>query len=157
MLAWAARLTDAPGVPEAALDALSSIAREATEAGRAAVVALVNIGGEPSRRSEAVDALARAGGAAIDAIADSLSEPQPAVRLTAVEALARTRHPRASAALMHALNDDDPAVRAAAVAGFGRLGTPSVRAAIDALRNGDPDPTVRRKAAIVCRRYGWDQ
>lgn len=157
MLAWAARLTDAPGIPGAALDALSSIAREATEVGRAAVVTLVNIGGEPSRRPEAVDALARAGGAAIDAIGDSLAEPHAAARLTAVEALARTRHPRASVALASALNDDDPAVRAAAVAGFGRLGTPSVRAAIDALRNGDPDPTVRRKASIVCRRYGWDR
>ena len=157
MLAWAARLTDAPGIPEAALDALSSIARDATDVGRTAVVAIVNIGGEPSRRPEAIDALARAGGAAIDAIADSLAEPHAAARLIAVEALARTRHPRASAALTNALNDDDPSVRAAAVAGFGRLGTPSVKAAIDALRNEDPDPTVRRNAAIVCRRYGWDR
>jgi HEAT repeat protein len=157
MLAWSARLTDAPGVPAAALDALSSIAADTSEVGRAAVDVLVNIGVDEGRRTEAIDALARAGCAAIDAIADSLTEPNAAARLTAVEALARMRHPRASAALTSALNDADPTIRAAAVAGFGRLGTPSASTAIAALRDGDPDPSVRRKAAIVCRRYGWDQ
>jgi len=157
MLAWSARLTDAPGVPAAALDALSSIAADTSEVGRAAVDVLVNIGVDEGRRIEAIDALARAGCAAIDAIADSLTEPNAAARLTAVEALARMRHPHASAALTSALNDADPTIRAAAVAGFGRLGTPSASTAIAALRDGDPDPSVRRKAAIVCRRYGWDQ
>ena len=157
MLAWAARLTDAPEVAGAALDALSSIAADASEVGSAAVVTLVNIGVEESRRDEAIDALARAGCAAIDAIGDSLAERHAAARLTAVEALARMRHPRASAALTNALNDADPAIRAAAVSGFGRLGSPSAGPVIAVLRESDPDPSVRRKAAIVCRRYGWNR
>ena len=155
MLTWAAQLTDVPSIPAAALDALASIASDTGEAGRAAVVALVNIGAEHSRRSEATDALARTGEGAIDAIADSFAEPHTGARLTAVEALARMRHPRASAALSKALSDADPAVRAAAVVGFGRLGTPAAGPSIAALMTSDPDSTVRRKAAVVCRRYGW--
>jgi HEAT repeat protein len=156
-LAWAARLTDVPGAPAAAIDALSSIAAEAGRVGRAAVLALVDVGVDPDRRSEAIDALARAGDTAVDPLAAVLSDSRAGARLTAVGALARMRHPRASAALSAALRDTDPAVRAEVVAGFGRLGTASAGHAVAALRDGDPDSTVRRKAAVVCRRYGWER
>lgn len=156
-LAWAARLTDAPALSGAAIDALASIAGRDGDAGRAAAAALVDIAVEPARRSAAIEGLARQTGATMDVVVEALADPRPAARLTAAEALARMRHPRASAALVAALRDEDAAVRSAAVSGFGRLGTPAAAAVITALRDSDPDPAVRRKAAIVCRRYGWPQ
>jgi HEAT repeat protein len=77
------------------------------------------------------------------------------LRLTAIGALAGLRHPEASRALALALRDDDAQVRSAAVAGFGRLGTTAVAESISGLRDFDPDERVRRRAALVCERYGW--
>jgi HEAT repeat protein len=155
-LAWGARMTDSPPLATAAVDALAAIAAaDDGEAGRAAAAALLDIGIETGRRAEVVEALGRQSDGAIDVVAGTLTDPRAAARLTAVEALARMRHPRASAALTAALHDADPAVRVAAVSGFGRLGTPSAGAGIAALRETDPDPVVRRKAAVVCDRYGW--
>jgi HEAT repeat protein len=157
-LSWAARMTDSPTVATAAVEALSATATaDGGEAGRAAVTALITVGIDPTRRAEVVDALAREGRGTIDAVAWSLSDPRPAARLIAVNALARMRHPRASAALAAALHDVDPGVRAAAVSAFGRLGTPAVASTVAELRDNDPDPAVRRKAAIVCQRYEWER
>jgi HEAT repeat protein len=71
------------------------------------------------------------------------------------DALAAMRHPRASGELSRALRDEDPAVRATAVTGFAKLGTPSVARVIAAMRHTDPDPDVRRRAALACARHGW--
>jgi len=155
-LAWGARMTDSSALAGAAIEALASIAAAGEgEASQAAATALLDIGIEPGRRAEVVEALGRQSGIAIEVVADTLADRRAAARLTAVEALARMRHPRASTALAAALHDDDAGVRAAAVSGFGRLGTPSAGPAIAALRDTDPDPTVKRKAAVVCDRYGW--
>jgi len=155
-LAWAARMTEPPAIARAAVDALSSIAgRQGDEVGRAAISALIEVGIEPSRRQEVVEALSRVGGETIDVVAEALADSRGAARLTTVEALARMRNPRASAALAAALRDANPDVRMAAIAGFGRLGTPGAASAICEMRDHDRDPAVRRRAAIVCHRYGW--
>jgi HEAT repeat protein len=155
-LAFGARMTDSPALAGAAVDALAAIAAAADgELSRAAATALLDIGIESGRRAEVVESLSRQSSGTIDVVAGTLNDPRAAARLTAVEALARMRHPRASAALAPALHDADPAVRAAAVSGFGRLGTPAAAPGIAALRDTDPDPAVRRKAAVVCERYGW--
>jgi HEAT repeat protein len=117
----------------------------------------MEVAADAARRPEVIDALARQSERVIDAVAAMLTEPRAAARFTAVEVLARMRHPRASAALAQALRDSDSAVRTAAVSGFGRLGTPAVAAKVVELRDNDPDPAVRRKAAIVCQRYGWER
>jgi HEAT repeat protein len=153
-LAVAARLTDPPALASAAVTALGALAA-AADTSADAVAALIEIGIEPGRREETVGALTRVTGDAIAPVARVWTHPRAAARLTAVEALARMRHPRASAALAEALGDDDASVRVAAVAGFGRLGTRAVAERIAALRDRDPDASVRRTAAIVCDRYGW--
>jgi HEAT repeat protein len=155
-LAVAARMTEPASLAAAAVEALARIAGAAHDTtSPAAVAALVDVATQPGRRAGVVDAVARLDARALDLVAAALADPRPAARLTAVEALARMRHPRASAALTTALGDEDAAVRAAAVSGFGRLGTPAIAGAIAALCDDDPDPAVRRKAAIVCQRYGW--
>ena len=65
------------------------------------------------------------------------------------------RHPRASSELARALRDEDAAVRSAAIAGFAKLGTPAVGRAIAAMRQNDPDATVRVRAGLACARHGW--
>jgi HEAT repeat protein len=155
-LAWATRVDDTSDQAGAAVEALGTIAAAAGgDVRSAAIAALVDLGSDPGRREAAVAQLARVPADGIAEVAQALASPWPGARLAAVEALARMRHPRASAALAAALRDVDPAVRAAAVSSFGRLGTPSVASAIAALRDDDPDAAVRRRAEAVCRRHGW--
>ena len=157
-LAWAARVTDPPDQAARAVEALGTIATAASgEARAAAIAALVDLGADPARRSAAAAQLGQVPADGVLDIAHALTAPWPGMRLTAVEALARMRHPRASAALASALADPDPSIRAAAVFAFGRLGTLSAAPAIVALRDRDPDPAVRRRAAAVCQRHGWGQ
>jgi HEAT repeat protein len=155
-LAWAARLTDEPELAARATLGLSAVAARADATVRdAAVGALLDLGQDPQRRDDAVSALARLTGDSIHLVAQALSSESVSIRTTAVEALARMRHPQASQALAVALRDSDGSVRAAAVAGFGRLGTTAVADAVAAMRDSDPDPLVRRRAAAVCQRHGW--
>ena len=155
-LAWAARIPDSPAVAAAAVHALSSIASAVSgDACKTAVSALLDIGTDPGRRGEAIAGLSRLHGEAMDVVADALHDPRTPARLLAVEALARMRHPRASAALLTALEDGDADVRAAAVASFGLLGTPAARLPVVEISETDPDAMVRRKAALVCARHGW--
>lgn len=157
-LAFAARLTDEPDSAERATRGLSVLAGTADAGVRdAAIAALLDLGQDPRRRDDAVAALARLTGDGMPVVAGALSSASVAIRLTAAAALARMRHPQASASLAAALHDEDASVRAAAVAGFGRLGTPAVAATIAAMRESDPDPLVRRRAAVVCQRHGWWQ
>jgi HEAT repeat protein len=155
-LAWAARVTDHPDQAARAVEGLGAIAVAAGGDARAAAVgALVNLGADQARRGAAAAALGRVPADGVAEIAQALTAPWPGMRLTAVEGLARMRHPRASAALAAALADPDPAIRAAAVFAFGRLGTLAVAPTIVALRDRDPDLAVRRRAAAVCQRHGW--
>jgi HEAT repeat protein len=157
-LAWAARMTDHPDQAGRAVDALGTIAISGEgETRAAAIAALIDLGADPARRTAAAAQLGRVPADGVIEIAHGLSAPWPGMRLTAVEALARMRHPRASAALASALADPDPSIRAAAVFAFGRLGTLSVAPTIAALRDRDPDLAVRRRAAAVCQRHGWGQ
>jgi HEAT repeat protein len=157
-LAWAARMTDHPDQAARAVEALGAIAAAGGgEERAAAVAALVDLGADPVRRSAAVAQLGRVPPDGVPDIAQALTSPWPGTRLAAVEALARIRHPRASAALAAALEDADPSIRAAAVFAFGRLGTLAVAPAIVSLRDRDPDLAVRRRAASICQRHGWGQ
>ena len=117
--------------------------------------ALLALSAEREGHDEALAALATLPATAVDAIGAALAAGQPPQRVAAVEALARMRHPAASAALTRALDDPTPVVRAAAVSAFGRLGTRAVGPVLATMQQADPDVDVRRKAAVVCARYGW--
>ena len=155
-LAWAARVTDHRDHAAKAVEALGTIAAaDSGDARTAAIVALVDLCADSGRREAAVAQLARVAADGVPEVARALTARGPGIRLAAVDALARMRHPRASAALAAALNDPDPSVRAAAVVAFGRLGTPAIARVVAALRDQDPDLAVRRHAAAVCQRHGW--
>jgi len=155
-LAWAARMTDHRDEAAKAVEGLGTVAAaNSGEARTAAIAALIDLSADPGRREAAVAQLARVPAEGVSEVARALTAPAPGIRLAAVDALARMRHPRASAALAAALNDPDPSVRAAAVVAFGRLGTPSVSPAIAVLGEQDPDLAVRRHATAVCHRHGW--
>jgi len=155
-LAWASRMGDSSDHASDAVKALGTIAAHASgEVRSAAIATLVDLGSDPARRETAAGQLARLPTDSIPEVAQALTAPWPGIRLTAVSALARMRHPHASAALAAALRDADPSVRAATVFSFGRLGSPSVASTIAALRDNDPDAGVRRRAAAVCQRHGW--
>jgi HEAT repeat protein len=156
-LAWAARLSDTPKLVALAVDGLRRIAGSAAAEGRpAAVAALLALGSDPARREDIVSALGALPADAIETLGCELTaSPRMAARVLIVEGLARMRHPDASLVLMSALDDDDAGVRAAAVTAFGRLGSPAAGRRIAVLRESDPDPAVRRRAAAVCQRYGW--
>jgi len=157
VLEWAARVADVPSLSEEAIDALRRIgaAGEQPNAQRAAVSALRDLAAEGTRRLEVIGALARLPEFAVPEIASGLSAVRVGVRVATADALAAMRHPRASSELARALRDEDAAVRAAAITGFAKLGTPAVGRTIAAMRLGDPDEGVRRRAVLACARHGW--
>ncbi len=157
ILAWVARSADSPAMCNAAVEALRRIASTPDAPGQdAALETMLELGTAPDRRESIVTAIAALPVQRIDALARALASPHAGVRHVVVEALARMRHPQASAALARALADDDAAIRTAAVAAFGRLGTAAAAPVVSRLRQSDPDAGVRRRAAAVCRRHGWD-
>ena len=155
VLAWAACIGDPPELRSSAIEGLGRLAASATDVAAAAVEALLALSAEREGHDEALAALATLPATAVDAIGAALAAGQPPQRVAAVEALARMRHPAASAALTRALDDPTPVVRAAAVSAFGRLGTRAVGPVLATMQQADPDVDVRRKAAVVCARYGW--
>lgn len=157
VLAWAARVDDAPPLAEAAIDALRCLAGHPDQplTQRAAVTALRDLAADGTRRLEAIAAIARLPEFVVPEISSGLSAARVGVRVATADALAAMRHPRASSELARALRDEDPSVRAAAIAGFAKLGTPAVGRTIAAMRHGDPDEGVRRRADLACVRHGW--
>jgi HEAT repeat protein len=87
---------------------------------------------------------------------DALASSDAEGRLLAVDALGRMRDPRATAVLEAALSDSSAIVRAAAVAAVGRTGTSAPRERILTLSTSDASAAVRRRAAAICRQYGWN-
>ena len=156
-LAWAARADESPSAATLAVEGVGRIAAGGGASARAAAVAaLFSLAMERAQRPLAIAALSALPAEAVADVAHALSPSfAQEIRIVAVESLARMRHPRASAALASALLDDEATVRAAAVAAFGSLGSPAAARVIAAMRTSDPDPGVRRRAAAVCRRYGW--
>jgi HEAT repeat protein len=155
VLSWTARAGDRT-LAEDAIDALRRIAAaESPSAQRAAVAALRDLAAEGTRRLEAIAAIARLPEMAVPEVASGLSASRVCVRVATADALAAMRHPRASSELARALRDENPAVRSAAISGFAKLGTPSVGRTIAAMRSGDPDEGVRRRADLACARHGW--
>jgi HEAT repeat protein len=77
---------------------------------------------------------------------DLLSDADPAIRETVVEALSRLRSPRAAEGLGYALNDTDPLVRQTAVELLAELGT---RDALNSLAAALSDPAAGVRLAAV--------
>jgi HEAT repeat protein len=137
---WTAAADTDNRVAEAAIDAL---ARTATPE---AIVALIDLTAEPTRREASVEALARLGEQKIELIGQGLEHAQPSVRRTVVEALRRMKHPTASQILEGALEDQDATIRLSAVQALAHLGSRRAERKLLAMMRADPDQTVRRAA-----------
>jgi HEAT repeat protein len=120
----------------------------------AAITALTAVTSEPTRRAEAIAALARVPVGAIPRVGEALSSRDPHVRHAIVEALGRLSHPVASAYVRSALEDTDPAVRQHAVVVLARLGSRGVSGSFADLARNDPSEAVRRAADAALRRGG---
>jgi HEAT repeat protein len=106
LLIRAAALADAADLSQDVIDALTRLASAGDEAPRAAAVAaLMDLAMVPEARDAALRAMAALPERTVDDLAAALHAPRPKIKLTAVEALARMRHPRASEALRVALHD----------------------------------------------------
>jgi hypothetical protein len=46
-------------------------------------------------------------------------------------------------------------VRIAAMEAVGRLGSLAAAPVVAAMTRTDPDPDVRKRAAVICSRHGW--
>jgi HEAT repeat protein len=157
MLAWAARLTEPAALAAVGTEGLRRVAVNPGAGGRvAAVAALVALAADSTRRESVLRLLASLPADLIGALEQELHSSRAELRAVIVEAMARMRHPDATGTLAQALVDEHALVRGAAVAAFGRLGSPLAAAAITAMADADADPAVRRRAAAVCRRYGWN-
>jgi hypothetical protein len=94
---------------------------------------------------ERVETPATAATASVDALLAQMAQPGPA-RVHTINALARSRDPRAGPALVAALDDDDMIVRAAAAEAVGTLGAKESVPRLHALL-GDPVVSVQLAAA----------
>jgi HEAT repeat protein len=157
-LEWAAQLSEPPELAGLALDGLQSIAAAASGGpARAAVRALVALGGHPQRRNAVIAALGALGPERIAWLGESYASAGTDARILLVGACARLHRPEASALVERALQDEAADVRAAAVAAIGRIGAPLARQSVVSLAASDPSAAVRRVAVAVCRRHGWER
>ena len=150
-LQWTAVADGDDTIAMAAVEALGALARRAGSEGVAAVDALLASTAEPRVRDAAIMALSRLPEARIEAVATGLSHLQPPVRVAAVAALARMRHPDASGAIRGALDDEDATVREAAVVALDRLGARGIGRKLAQMAREDPSRGVRRAAAGAMR------
>ena len=156
VLDWAARVDEPRELRALAVEGLRRLAQaRVPQVANTAVTALVGLSAERATRDAALAALATLPESAVEPAGAALADGRLSVRLAAIEALARMRHPQASTALARGLDDPVAAVRSAAIGAFGRLGSRGVSTRVAELRELDPDDGVRRCAAAVCERYGW--
>ena len=88
----------------------------------------------------------------IDKLVAQLRDPNPDVRIGAVEALAKSGDSEAVAPLITTLQDRSESVRGCALQGLKDIGSPAVPLLIVALKNSDR--RVRRKASCVIDNIG---
>jgi HEAT repeat protein len=158
LLLTAARLPIEPALGDAVIDQLGAIAATAPDAAaKPAAMALLELGSEAEWRARVVSVLAGLPPRAVSWLRTGLSAAHASHRRLVVDALGRQRHAAASAALLEALDDEDADVRRSAVSAFARLGSLSAADAVARLAVADPDPAVRRRADVACRRHGWLQ
>lgn len=155
LLLRAAASTDAdPGVARAATTGLAALAGRAGAVASEAVTALIDLATEPSRRSDAIGALASLPVAAIPLLGAMLGSREPHVRRAVVEAIGRFSHPNASVYLRAALADADAVVRQQAIVALARVGASGLSRTFAEMARDDAAASVRHTAAAALRRYG---
>lgn len=151
-LEWTASAEQEPAIARLAVESLGRVAETGGSGTGKAVEGLLTLLAESRLRDVALTVLSRLPAGAIAGIRDGLSHAVPAVRLGTIEALARLRHPDATAAIEAALDIADPEIRASAAQALGRLGSPSAAVRLTSLAAHDPSKAVRRAAGAALGR-----
>jgi HEAT repeat protein len=146
-LEWTASAEQDRAIARLAIEGLGRVAEGRGSAAGRAVAALLTLLAESRLREVALPVLSRLPAEAIADMRGGLSHAVPAVRLGTIEALARLRHPDATAVIEGALELADPELRASAAQALGRLGSPATTARLASLAAHDPSKAVRRAAA----------
>jgi HEAT repeat protein len=145
-LQWVAAADSDGIVAQAAIDALARLATPE------AIAALIALTADTGRREACIAALANLSETQIELVAQGLEHPQPFVRRSVIEALARMKRSRASDQIINVLNDKDPAVRQTAAVALRRLGSPRAERRLASLAHSDPDVAVRRAAQLALQK-----
>ena len=135
--------TAAPRSTQAAAAALQSEKRVDQD-----LATTLQVAPDPEDRSDAIYAIADAEGDEVESaalIGAALYDPEPEVRLSAVQALTGLRSTSAADWLSIALGDPDARVRRSAVEALGEIGGPNSRFLLQQAL-GDVDPAVREAA-----------
>jgi HEAT repeat protein len=150
-LQWTAAVDQEAAIGDAAVEALGTIARRASDSGGAgaAVAGLLAATAQAATRDHAIATLARLPETRVEDVARGLASPQPRVRTAAIAALGRMQRPEASAAIRGALDHEDATVREAAVIALERLGVRGIGRRLARMAQEDPSPVVRRAAAAA--------
>lgn len=157
LLEWTAAADAEPEVMRAAIAGLVRIGAGTAPTAPQAVAALTAVAVDPTRRADAIAALAKLPEPAIPYLGAMLGSGDATVRRAAVEALGRLAHPTASAYVVTALGDDDASVRQLTVTVLARLGTRGVTRPLADLADRDPSESVRRAAAAALQRMGAER
>ncbi len=144
-LKWLAGSEENDRIAEEAIESLSRIGS------RDAIRALMELTSNKSRKTSCISRLSQFIGRYIEWISDGLYDPNPAVRSSVVDVLARMKHPDATEALIKALDDQDTQVRLAAVNALGYLGSRYGDKKLARIAVYDKDETVRTAAERVLK------
>jgi HEAT repeat protein len=116
------------------------------------VEALVSLLADLRIRESVLNALGRLPAGTIPLLQRGLAHGVPAVRLATIEALARLRHPQATAVIEGALEHQDAEIRETAVMALARIGAADVAPRLSRLAGSDPSKSVRRAAGAALGR-----
>jgi HEAT repeat protein len=143
-LRWIAAADPDGAIAAAAIQALADMGAPES------IAALVDLLAAVNTRERTIEALASVKD--IDLVGEGLNHLDPSVRASVVEALARTRQPRASELLLRALVDESAMVRFAAARCFVHLSNRPAETKLAELAREDPDAGVREAAQRALRR-----
>jgi HEAT repeat protein len=150
-LEWAAAADPDHAIAHQAMVALAQVAVKDTQAGHAAVDALITLLSDRAKRESAAIALATLPPVRISAVSPGLDHPHPEVRRGTVDALGRFQREEATRLIERALDDTAEAVRESAVAALARLGARGMRDRVTRLASEDPSKHVRRAATAALK------
>ena len=148
------------GAPEV-LDALATAARDSEESVRTAALGflgrhpdaratdiLIALVAEADVQAPVVAALSTPSESRVSGLARALTRADDDLAPVLTSCLARLHSDEATIALIHALDYDSPAARKAALATLLAIGNRDAMAQVARLSSHDPDPDVRRVAAV---------
>ena len=150
-LEWTASADSEMEMARAAVEGLAAVASAGGRGVSTAVEALVSLLADARIRESVLIAIARLPAGTIPVLQRGLAHAVPAVRLATVEALARVRHPEATAVIEAVLDHQDAEMREAAVLALARIGGADA-ARLSRLAGSDPSKAVRRAAGAALGR-----